>query len=129
MQNPLFAPRFLSSVWVKPACVILVVAGALILFAREQAKSLFGFDCSKLEAVTDRWKEAGCPSGTNFNKFVEKYDDILASTQTFLVGTQELQARFTLRNPRVAWKGGQLFVTTNKVLILHTETENHIVHR
>lgn len=129
MQKPLFASRFFSSAWGKPICIILVVAGVLFLFAREQAKSLFGFDCSKLEAVVNRWGEAGCPTGTNFNKFVEKYDDILSSTQVFLVGTQEFQARFTLRNPRVAWKGGQLFITTNQVLILHTKTENYVVHR
>jgi hypothetical protein len=122
-------PRFIGAVWLKTVCVILAVVGVLLLFAREQAKSLFGFDRSKLEAIVERWKDAGCPSGTNLEYFVEKRSEFLVSTQSFLVGTQKLQSIFTLRDPRIVWKGGQLFVTTNQVLVLHTETEKRIVNR
>jgi hypothetical protein len=59
---------------------------------------------------------------------MEKRPELILSTQTFLIGTQSIQAQFTLRNPKINWKGGQLFVTTNKVLILHTDKKNQIVH-
>jgi hypothetical protein len=125
----LFSGRsFLNPAWIKPVCLILIIVGAVFFFAHEQAKSLFRSDCNKLRAIEDRWTEAGHPSGTNLDMFVEEHDDFIVNTQVFLVGTQKLQAQFTIRNPRINWKGGQLFVTTNKVLILHTETEDRIVH-
>ena len=112
---------------IKLLCLILGVIGVILFFAHEEAKSLFRSDCGVLRSICDRWSEAGYPSGTNLDMFLGGGNYFLVNTQTFLVGTQNFQAQFTLRNPKINWKGGQLFVTTNKVLILHTDRENRIV--
>jgi hypothetical protein len=116
------------SAWIKPACVVLVIIGIVYFFAREESKSLFRSDSNLLRSLENRWEEAGCPSGTNLDVLLGSGDFFLVNTQSFLVGTQTFQTIFTLRNPKINWNGGQLFVTTNKVLILHTDTGNQIVH-
>jgi hypothetical protein len=117
-----------GSSWMKPVGVILIVAVIVLLWAREESKSLFRSDSNLLRSLENRWTEAGRPSGTNLDSFLGDQNFFVVSNQTFLVGTQKFQTIFTLKNPRVNWKGGQVFVTTNNVLIWHKDDENRVVH-
>src|SRR5258708_10024366 len=128
MQKIFFDRKIIGSTWIKPVCVIFVIVGVVLFFAHEEAKSLFRSDCNLLRSLGNQWAKAGYPSGTNLDKFLGDGNYFLVSTQTFLVGTQNFQAQFTLKNPKINWKGGQLFVTTNKVLILHTDKKDQIVN-